>query len=257
MPIRQKTLFETDGVSVRLSHYGSGADMAPHVHGYTQLSWLLAGELSEQHGRHDVEILGPSLGIKPAECRHANRYGRDGSLILSVNVEEDRLPTLVGREGLDWGWARRAAPRDGRDPVPALAALLAAGGEDAGWALNDLVARAVETPADEREATPVWIERVREQLREDESEPDLESVAAQAGVHRVHLSRSFARHVGMAPSLFRTRVRLARALRGMMDGQSTADAAYAAGFSDQAHLNRWIKRETGFAPRRLSRLLAA
>ena len=257
MPIRQKTLFETDGVKVRLSHYGAGADMAPHTHGYTQLSWLLAGELAEQHGRHDIEVLGPSLGIKPADCRHANRYGRDGSLILSVNVEEDRLPGLLGEAGLDWGWARQREQRDGRDPVPALAALLAAGGEEAGWALNDLVARAFAAPADDRDATPVWIERVREQLREEETELDLETVAAQAGVHRVHLSRSFARHIGMAPSLYRTRARLARALRGLMEGQSAADAAYAAGFADQAHLNRWIKRETGFAPRRLSRLLAA
>ena len=117
------------------------------------------------------------------------------------------------------------------------------------------MARAVETPADEREATPVWIERVREQLREDESEPDLESVAAQAGVHRVHLSRSFARHVGMAPSLFRTRVRLARALRGMMDGQSTADAAYAAGFSDQAHLTRQFKANFGVTPKAWLKIL--
>jgi AraC-like DNA-binding protein len=65
-------------------------------------------------------------------------------------------------------------------------------------------------------------------------------------VHRVHLSRSYARFYGAPISLDHRRMRLSQAIRSLLEeGVSAAEAAQIGGFSDQPHLARTLRSETG------------
>jgi AraC-like DNA-binding protein len=78
--------------------------------------------------------------------------------------------------------------------------------------------------------------------------PD-DSPAEALGVGRRRLERLFARHVGVGPAAFRRTMRLHRALALLRrPGFCLADAAHAAGFCDQPHMNREIKTLTGLSP---------
>lgn len=254
MPIRQKTLFQADGLCVRLSHYGANESMAAHGHDYHQVSWLLAGEMAECISRSDREVLQPSRGVKPAGCMHANVYGQQGSLILSANLDCDAVLKFLPGNTLDWGWGES---EDGNANVQSLMQVIGHGGTLARDAVADLLASSGNTSRTGHCDAPAWLTRVREQLRDDELAPDLESLAAGAGVHRVHLSRSFVRHFGVPPSVYRARSRAAQGLSRLVNGEEPAMAAIEAGFVDQAHFSRWVKKMTGLPPKRLQRLMAA
>jgi AraC family transcriptional regulator len=255
-------LFAGGGTSARLSYYAPGASMAAHHHDFHQFSCLLVGEFLEVHAGREREISQPSVGVKPAGLGHTNQYGPNGALILSINLEPSRLDEYLPGCSTDWRWQSGGMTGRDRRSVMALSSLPGGSEAEAETRVCDLLA--VITPerprpggASPRTDVPGWLARVRDALRESETSPDLKRLADEAGVHRVHLSRVFAREYGVPPSLYRRRCRLARAIADMLRGASLADAAHSAGFADQSHFSRFAKTETGYSPHRLKTLLVA
>lgn len=244
---RAKTLFLDSEISIRLSWYEAGEILPEHSHDLGQVSVLLSGGFREISDARAIDNNSAFIGYKPSGLDHANLYGETGALILSVNFSERDLP-YAGR----WNWF--AARKD----QIALTRQIVAGG------LDDAIIRAAaldlveSTLSDETmEAAPAaWAIQLREQLH-DETGVDLDAAARQFGIHRAHLSRGFRRWFGMPPSLYALRCRMSRAVRDLADGQPAVQAAAAAGFSDQSHMIRTLKRETGLTPAHLTRLLAA
>lgn len=95
-----------------------------------------------------------------------------------------------------------------------------------------------------------WLARVLEWMNEEYSLPlTLAQASEQAGVHPVHVSRSFRAKLGCTFREHLKGVRLSRAIDLLK--QSRADiteVALACGFSDHAHLTRTFKRATGLTP---------
>lgn len=247
---RKQQLCTGPGVSVTLSHYAPGSAMGAHAHDRHQVSLLLAGELEETSGRHACDLNGPSLGFKAAGRDHADRYGPNGALILSVKLDDEH-DELAVRAGWQWkpavrsdiSLARAIVAGPGAADMLELAADLAAfGGTD-------------ETPA--REDRPSWALALRDRLREEAGPVDLDAAARAAGVHRGHVSRGFRRCFGMPPSLYGLRCRLARAISHVARDMPGSQAAHEAGFADQSHFIRTLKRETGFTPEALRAAMAA
>ena len=250
MKYRQTELIRHQGTHVRLTGYGAASGMATHSHDHHQISFLLAGAIRERHDGREVETDLPSLCIKPAGLDHANDYGRDGAVILSVNI--DPASDLSAVVGEDWSWRSCRPDRALSD----LIGLLDEPEAEADAILTDLLA--LSGPAErKRGLVPDWLLTIRQRLSDPEDEADFAVMAREAGVHRVQASREFVRHFTIPPSVYRTRCRVSRALGLMAARDSLARVAAEAGFADQAHLCRAIKRQTGHAPSRLRHLMQA
>ncbi|UVK41707.1 AraC family transcriptional regulator [Mesorhizobium sp. AR10] len=91
---------------------------------------------------------------------------------------------------------------------------------------------------------------IYEQVIEDSltAELDLQRLARAAGVTRFQVIRDFKKVVGLTPAAFIRDRKLRRANLLIQQGSSLADAASAAGFSDQSHLSRIFRAAHGMTP---------
>ncbi len=78
--------------------------------------------------------------------------------------------------------------------------------------------------------------------------PTLAEIAAEVGLSRYHLVRSFGAAAGMPPYAWLAQHRVSRARRLLDAGCAPADVAGLVGFADQAHLTRWFRRVLGVTP---------
>lgn len=76
----------------------------------------------------------------------------------------------------------------------------------------------------------------------------LAELAAEAGMSRFQLLRSFAQQMGLPPHAYRMQRRVVLARQWIARGATLADAAAAAGFADQSHMTRAFVRLLGVSP---------
>ena len=97
---------------------------------------------------------------------------------------------------------------------------------------------------------PSWLARVRARLESEFRTPlTLAALAADAGVHPVHLQRMFRRHYGRTPAHYAAQLRIAWAQHALSRPDTEiARVALEAGFSDQAHFTRRFRSFTGTTP---------
>lgn len=234
--------------SWRLVYYPPFTRLDFHDHDVAHFSALLCGEAREATGKEEIALRPMLMEFKPAGFRHANAFGPDGALMLSINVSQNNPQFTEMFSIQDWmfGDGLGAHAKWSR-----LARHVLSGGTDADEMETitfDLLSMmqgrdAAYTPA----PAPAWLRRAHEALIE--TDLSVAEIAADAGVHRAHLSRAFRRHFGCTISDRRHQMRLARAVRYMTcAGASAVDASYAAGFSDQSHLTRIMRRNVGVTP---------
>ncbi len=94
---------------------------------------------------------------------------------------------------------------------------------------------------------------LRENLSRQVGSVDLEEVT---GLDRFTLARQFRQLLGTSPHRYLVMRRLERAKGLIAAGESIAEAAFASGFADQAHLNRHFKKALGMTPGRFATLAA-
>lgn len=85
----------------------------------------------------------------------------------------------------------------------------------------------------------------------------LDEIAGIAELSVFQLVRAFRREAETTPYRLVLDLRLEHAMALLATGESIADAASCAGFADQSHLTRHLRRRTGFTPRRYLRTVRA
>jgi AraC-like DNA-binding protein len=95
-----------------------------------------------------------------------------------------------------------------------------------------------------------WLERARRLLRERARDKVVMcDIAAEIGVHPVHLSRAFHAHFGMTMREYLLRVRVELATAELRRApRSLSAVGLASGFVDHGHFTRSFKRVTGMTP---------
>lgn len=180
----------------------------------------------------------------PPGVVHRDCYDVAGGLFLSVSAPAD-LPTRLGHPALLRGEAETAMRQMvGLSLRGAAADPLAV--EDAALTLSG----AVSDPDDGSAHAPGWLMRAAEIVADLARAPGLtiRALAAEVGVHPVHLARAWKRHLGRSPG---DAIRLRRADHAtdcLIRRQDLAETAALAGYADQSHMTREYVRVFGVTP---------
>jgi AraC family transcriptional regulator len=119
-------------------------------------------------------------------------------------------------------------------------------------ALELLVVAARAHAIGEGPRAPAWLTRIRDRLHDEfRNAPDLQTLAAGAGVHPAHLTRTFRRHFGQSVGSYLRQVRLDWAAHRLATSDDLlVDVAAHAGFADQSHFTRQFRQQIGCTPAR-------
>jgi AraC-like DNA-binding protein len=121
----------------------------------------------------------------------------------------------------------------------------------------DLVARLVESRGRRRPSADgprAAVAMARDSIDANPTQASsLFDLARSVGLSRFQLHRGFLKDFGLSPHLYILQRRIALARRLLKAGYPPADAALAAGFCDQSHLNRVFLRHFGVSPGRYRR----
>jgi AraC-like DNA-binding protein len=82
----------------------------------------------------------------------------------------------------------------------------------------------------------------------------LHELAVYAGMSKFHFSRVFKNEVGISPYDYQIQSKLKLARDLLLNHQSVADVALELGFTDQSHLTRFFRRNTGVTPAQFIKL---
>lgn len=259
---------------------------APAVPGIERIEARFTGRAFDLH-RHDTYAIGVTLaGVQTFRYRGRDRASLPGNVIVlhpdelhdgGAGTEEGlryRMlylePSLL-QKGLGEGASALpfvASPvvSDDRLRVSLLAALARLDHGLDELFVDDFVAAVAEGLA--RHAgtplrplgKPAWraASLVRDYL-EANSDRDVRSAELEgvAGIDRYALSRHFRAAFATSPHRFLVMRRLQRARLMIGEGLPLAEAAVAAGFADQSHLNRQFKKAYGMTPGRWASLVRA
>lgn len=180
----------------------------------------------------------------PPGVVHRDCFDVAGGLFLSVSAPAD-LPTAVSHPALLRGEAEAAMRR-----LVGLS-LRGAGGdalsvEDAALTLGGAVSEA----DDPSRHAPNWLMRAVEIVADLARRPGLTigALAAEVGVHPVHLARAWKRHLGRSPAGAIRHRRADEATQALLRRRDLAETAALAGYADQSHMTREYVRIFGVTP---------
>lgn len=254
---------DAGGLRLVVTDYAPAERMDAHWHDVTTLGMVLRGAVQEGVGGRDHQATAGGFVVKPAGTVHANRFGPAGARMASIGLRSDwrpwehaRVPGLEGWRWMDGGPAPRALWRLLRTArgEPSLGVQLLA---DGFWEMMDALEADDAAPGPPPDA-PTWLRRVRDRLHDErDAAPRVRELAESAGVHPVYLARAFRRAYGVPVTEYARRLRVrAAADRVASTELPLARVALEAGFADQAHLTRELRRETGLTPGALRRVAA-
>lgn len=246
--------------------YDPGEAIPPYEYETLNVCLLLSGTCLERREGGRYEHRGPSLTINPPSATHEIAIGRGGATCLSLDVPADWAADLE-----QVGELRPRPVIALTDPTAVLRAirlheellhpddLTPMSLEEGLLDLLLIVGGNSSRPGerDAGDAPPPWLARVRERLDDVPADcPGLAALAADAGVHRVHLARRFRRHYGVSVGAYARRNRMRAALVEIANtDEDFGRIALRAGYYDQAHLNRRFRQHAGMTPTRFRRLV--
>jgi AraC family transcriptional regulator len=220
-----------------------------HEHAVPHVVAVLAGGFVEREadGWRDV---GPGTIRVSGAARHDCDFGRAGARCLVLEVEDEALEPVAGARFLPVdGWLERVAR--------GLEAAASAPDPGAAYSLPgltaELLAQIARRLGGRVAPPPPWLGRVRELLHDTAGTASVPELAREAGVHRVHLARTFRDHVGVPVTAYARQLRLEAARAELAAGVPPARAAARAGFADQSHLTRAMRSAWGVTPGALRR----
>lgn len=215
-------------------------ELEPHVHEDQHYIFVLAGNyLSTAKGAPQVAST-PILIDNPAGTAHCDQFLGPGGRFLAISI-----PAESTQEG-------HATASRGLDDIRAMFRLVdELDFADSALPLEEfaLLFKSGRAPAPEG-PPPGWLPRTFDAVMEEHADRlTMDQLAIEAGVHPVHVARTFRRHLGKtAGELLRAR-QFERACDRLLDhDEPLATIAHDLGYYDQAHFSHMFAKRAGCTP---------
>ncbi len=230
--------------------YEPGAVLGWHAHPRPYLSFVGTGSYTERLDGLTRQCDVSTVLLHPAGERHANVFHDQAVSLLRVEAHDSPLLDLQlsaassrGCRGEPFGSLCRRMLHELHAPDDVTPLALH------GLAL-ELVAGLRRSAKARRGPAPGWIERVDDLLCERFTESlNLVAIASCAGVHPVHLARTYHQHRGRTVGERIRELRIGRACDLLASTTETvAEIAQRCGFADQSHLARLMRHRLGVSP---------
>ena len=231
--------------------WGPGHRSSPHAHHALQIVLALEGQLRARPTPARPWRSGGAVIVLP-DAPHEIDCSVAPSVLIAFVEPESGIGRAIGAPVSNPLWSVPAATvrrwrRVLRAPLHVTEATVRAWFESA---FSDKVTGRLEP----RVAQVVRALRAR---RGDLGRVSLTQLAATAGLSPSRFAHLFTESIGIPVRRYLLWLRVQRAAASLLTGQSIADAAYGAGFSDGAHLARTFRRMLGTAPSDIVRRQAA
>lgn len=252
------------GITLAEATYPGGIEVPEQVQESTLLVVVLDGAMTERRGRRSVLCDAGTLAVIPHHEAYAHRFDASGARLFVTQLGPEWVERMRA-----FGMPQLTTPmyvRSSRANAIAgeLYTELRTGDEASRLAIEGyLLALSAELARahvrSERSARPAWLVRATEQLHErvqasaagdmDDAGVGMAAIAADVGVHPVHLARTFREHHGVTMGEYLRRLRVERARTQLAATvKPFSQVALEAGFADQAHFTRVFRTLVGTTP---------
>lgn len=240
--------------------YSSNLKTPKHSHQNPYFCAVLQGGYEENLGLH-IRTCNPHTVIfHPTGEAHTDRFFSSGGRLLNVELKPRWLERARGHALILDGPANLSrgisAHLTSRLYCEFHTGDTASNLSMEGLVLELLAEASRRAPKDGECRIPAWLFRVDELLHEKLAESlSLASIAREAGVHPVHLARTFRRHHRCTVGEYLRRLRIEAAGRRLaISEEPLVEIALSLGFSDQSHFSRLFKQHTGLTPTRYKKI---
>lgn len=236
-----KTLHAGSALKGVLTLYPQGQSIAEHAHDWPFLSLHLAGDYLERSEAGECQMSGPAAVLHPPGSAHQNSVGSLGLQTVVLAFDPAWFKRQIGRaparitywHGGRIGRFGRLLARSWLDSANGYPVLLEATSQFLEQAMH----------SEEKYRQPAWLSYVRQRMIcAPEELPSTAELAERLGLHAGWLAQAYRAYVGegLQETLRQRRVEHAAKLLHNTD-IALAEAAAAAGFCDQSHMNRAFK----------------
>lgn len=229
-----------------------------HFHDEYHITILLQGAQGSRGVRnvHEVQQVGEVKFAEPGEVHDGIPVNDHARSYWTLYLDQTVFSSLVEDIGLS-NW-HPAMIRD-RDLFRVLLSMfgMIARGEDA-LAVETKLIEAItgigrstaSYPKRPPRGLPIGLSHAQRMIDDDPATPfSLADLATASGLTKPQIVHGFQRLLGIPPHTYQIQRRTALAMKFIRSGNSLADAAVAAGFSDQAHMTRTFRAVFGATPR--------
>lgn len=239
---------------ISLVYYPPHLKLAKHHHDVAQLSLMLSGKSHEECRLNSKFISPGKIRLKPYAYQHENEFGPRGAMYLSINLHHDH-------EDLKHNYLHiYESESTSHNVLNAFHKLLPLFFDQTSPGKTRTTIDAEQTvidtltelsPLTQKDVThaPGWLHHAKEAL--SETSLNINDIARQCGVHRVHLSRIFKQYFGCTISSFRQAIKIQECIHQLIESQTRTIATINHQFSDQSHMNRLFKNQLMITPAQL------
>lgn len=246
---------EAAGCTVTDVWFAPGDVLQSHTHDRPVFGVMLEGAFQSEIARRRLDCPVASIWVEPLAEPHANFIGRSGARVLVMLPDPSRSELFAPFGGF-LGAVQHLRHAGIASDAQRIRAELSLGDNLSRFAIDGLVqtmlASATRAWVTHRFHAPLprWLTRAQEMLHASFREkPSVTEIAATVGVHPSHLARSFRAHFDVTMGDYVRRLRAAWAAERLArSDMSLSEVAVAAGYSDQSHMTRELRRQLGMSP---------